>query len=69
MKKIYRSFWKTASVFLFLLIAVSAYAQKHRVTGTVRDTEGGPFPGVNVVIRGTTIGTATDGDGNYSIEA
>lgn len=38
-----------------------------RVEGTVTDDIGLPLPGVNVVVRGTTTGTQTDFDGNYSI--
>ena len=40
-----------------------------QVTGTVTEAETGyEIPGVNVVIKGTTEGTITDLDGNYSIE-
>ena len=40
------------------------------VRGTVTDaTDGTPLPGVNVVIQGTTDGTTTDFDGNYTIQA
>lgn len=35
--------------------------------GTVLDNEGLPLPGVNVFIKGTTRGTVTDVDGNFSI--
>ena len=41
--------------------------QQHSVTGTVTDPEGTPLPGVNIVEVGTTNGTVTDLDGNYSI--
>jgi len=37
------------------------------VTGTVTDTQGDPMPGVNVVVKGTTIGVTSDFDGKYSI--
>ncbi|SDB48650.1 TonB-linked outer membrane protein, SusC/RagA family [Flavobacteriaceae bacterium MAR_2010_188] len=37
------------------------------VSGTVTDQDGLPLPGVNVVVRGTTTGTQTDFDGNYSL--
>ncbi len=36
--------------------------------GTVTDYEGLPLPGANVIIKGTSTGTQTDFDGNYSIE-
>ena len=40
------------------------------VTGTVIDgTTNQPMPGVNIVVKGTTIGTTTDADGKYSILA
>ena len=55
---------------LTLLLALSVqfvFAQK-TVSGTVTD-EAGPLPGVNILIKGTTTGTDTDFDGNYSIQA
>lgn len=39
------------------------------VTGTVVDDEGTPLPGVNVTIKGTNKGVASDFDGNYEIQA
>src|SRR4051812_44324445 len=69
MKKVYRSLIRVASVLLLLLGFVSAFAQQRVVTGKVSDTSGQGMPGVNVLKKGTTIGTATDGDGNFSIEA
>ncbi|MBA4056251.1 MAG: hypothetical protein C0490_16165, partial [Marivirga sp.] len=40
------------------------------LTGNVRDgNTGQPMPGVNVVIRGTTVGTTTDSEGKFTIEA
>ncbi|WP_413994476.1 SusC/RagA family TonB-linked outer membrane protein [Maribacter sp. 2307ULW6-5] len=39
------------------------------ITGTVLDENGAPLPGASVVIKGTTTGTQTDFDGNFSIEA
>jgi TonB-dependent starch-binding outer membrane protein SusC len=39
-----------------------------QVSGTVKDKSGSPLPGVNVVVKGTTIGTSTDVKGNFSIE-
>src|SRR5690606_39817004 len=37
------------------------------VAGTVTDANGDPLPGVTVSVLGTTIGTATDLDGVYSL--
>lgn len=42
--------------------------QARKVTGTVKDIKGEPLIGVNVVERGTTNGTITDFDGNYSLD-
>ncbi len=41
--------------------------EKVTVTGKVTDASGAPLPGVTVVIQGTTEGTITDFDGNYSL--
>lgn len=41
----------------------------HKVTGVVRDGQGIPVIGANVVVKGTTNGTITDIDGRFSIEA
>ncbi|GAB2484631.1 SusC/RagA family TonB-linked outer membrane protein [Algoriphagus taiwanensis] len=52
---------------LFLVSAV-AFAQSRVITGTVTSTEDGMgVPGATVLVKGTTIGTATDIDGKYSI--
>ena len=52
---------------LFLVNAV-AFAQGRVVTGTVTSVEDGMgVPGATVLVKGTTIGTATDIDGKYSI--
>lgn len=37
------------------------------VRGRVVDSNGEPLPGANVIVQGTTIGTVTDLEGNYSI--
>ena len=42
-------------------------AQTIKVEGSVKDQHGTPLPGVTVVIRGTTTGTATDLNGRYSL--
>ena len=39
------------------------------LSGTVTDESGLPLPGVNIIVKGTTRGTQTDFDGNYSISA
>ncbi|UAB84655.1 SusC/RagA family TonB-linked outer membrane protein [Zunongwangia sp. SCSIO 43204] len=54
---------------LLALIAHISFAQEQTITGMVTDGDGLPLPGVNVVIQGTSTGTQTDFDGNYSIQA
>ena len=49
-----------------LLIGVQAFAQTS-VSGKVTDQSGEPLVGVNVLVKGTTIGTMTDYNGNYSL--
>lgn len=39
------------------------------ITGTVTDSQGVPLAGASVLVKGTTSGTQTDFDGNYSISA
>jgi TonB-linked SusC/RagA family outer membrane protein len=54
---------------VFFLVLGSTYAQSRRITGKVTSTEdGSALPGVNVVVKGTTMGTATDSNGSYSID-
>lgn len=55
------------------LLVVGAFlcfglTQAQEVSGTVSDANG-PLPGASVVVKGTTTGTQTDFDGNYTIEA
>ncbi len=55
----------------FLLLGfslVEAQAQQRTVTGTVTDNDGEPLVGVNITIAGTTTGTVSDLDGNFSLE-
>lgn len=53
---------------LFVGAAFTAAAQTGFVEGNVTDSQGIPLPGANVFIKGTTLGTITDIDGNYKIE-
>lgn len=50
------------------LVSLTATAQEKFISGTVSD-ESSPLPGVSVIIKGTTDGTVTDFDGNYTIKA
>ncbi|MDC6362327.1 MULTISPECIES: TonB-dependent receptor [Flavobacteriaceae] len=56
--------------FAFVALFVSAMAfSQGTITGTVVDGElGGPLPGASVMVRGTSVGTSTDFDGNFTLE-
>ncbi len=54
-------------LFLTLVCSLCAYAQSRNISGTVRDSQGQPLPGVTIVVPGTTTGTISDMDGNYSL--
>ncbi len=54
---------------LLAFVVHLSFAQDKTISGTVSDFEGLPLPGVNILVEGTTTGTQTDFDGNYSISA
>jgi iron complex outermembrane receptor protein len=56
------------STMILMLLLVSNVILAQEVTGVVTD-ETGPLPGVSIVVKGTTIGTTTNFDGQYSINA
>ncbi|MCG8580415.1 MAG: SusC/RagA family TonB-linked outer membrane protein, partial [Bacteroidales bacterium] len=71
MKRRFNWFQRGLMGALMLLLSVGiAFAQDVTISGTVTGAEDGmPIPGVSVVQKGTTNGTITDIDGNYSITA
>nr|WP_313977233.1 TonB-dependent receptor [uncultured Prevotella sp.] len=54
------------TLLLGLFLSVSAFAQS-TITGQVKDATGEPVIGASVLINGTSNGTVTDLDGNFSI--
>ncbi len=62
-------------VFCCLIFSLAALpysaliAQNTTITGTVTAADGGTLPGATVQIKGTTVGTITDINGRYTIEA
>ena len=52
-----------------LLFSVQLLAQEKTVSGVISDADQVPLPGVNVFIKGTNTGVATDFDGNFAIKA
>lgn len=55
------------SVLFIVLIVQIGFAQQKLVTGTVTDSDGVPLLGATVLVVGTSSGTSTDFDGNYSM--
>jgi len=59
------------SILFFMLVATffttSVFAQDVTVTGKVADPKGSGLPGVSIAVKGSTSGTNTDMDGNYSL--
>ncbi|MDO5105976.1 SusC/RagA family TonB-linked outer membrane protein [Capnocytophaga sp.] len=41
--------------------------QTKKISGVVTDTNGEPLPGVNIVVKGTSVGVVSDFDGNFEI--
>jgi hypothetical protein len=69
--RIVRSWKTTFPIVIFLSLCCSSFLVEAQtvVKGKVTDaTSGDPLPFANVVFRGTTIGTTTDFEGNYSLK-
>lgn len=66
---LYKGLWMFFFTVLFSLLSLPIlYAQQGKtVSGKVTDSSDTPLPGVTVVVKGTTQGTVTDADGNYSL--
>ncbi|MBK8566773.1 MAG: TonB-dependent receptor [Saprospiraceae bacterium] len=61
---------KRHSLTLLLFLGFSLSLQAQKITGKVTSAEDGlPLPGVNVFIKNTTVGTTTEVDGSYEINA
>lgn len=54
---------------LLVLYMSFSYGQEKTISGNVTEENALPLPGVSVVVVGTTTGTQTDFDGNYTISA
>lgn len=55
-------------LFVFATTIFQSQTQVMKISGTVTDSSG-PLPGANVIIKGSSIGTQTDFDGNYELFA
>ncbi|RBP32182.1 TonB-linked SusC/RagA family outer membrane protein [Oceanihabitans sediminis] len=54
---------------LLAFVVQMTFAQEKTISGTVSDENGMPLPTATVIIQGTSTGTSTDFDGNYSLNA
>ncbi|MBL4662723.1 MAG: SusC/RagA family TonB-linked outer membrane protein [Flavobacteriaceae bacterium] len=54
---------------LLAFVVQLTFAQEKTISGTISDENSLPLPGVNVIIKGTSTGTQSDFDGNYSVNA
>lgn len=54
-------------IYFFTVCLWAGYSHAQTVTGTVTEPNG-PLPGANVLVKGTTNGTTTDFDGNYTLD-
>lgn len=52
---------------IFLISQLGAFAQQQTITGTIIGDDGIAIPGVTVFVKGTTTGTISDIDGNFSL--
>ena len=60
---------KNYLILLVFFLGASNFIVAQEVTGTVLDDASQPLPGVSIVIKGTSTGTTSDFDGNFSISA
>lgn len=71
MKQSYLKNFRKNIVFSFFLIllGIGSVSAQTTITGSVSDENGEVIPGANIVIEGTTSGTSTDFDGNFTLSA
>ncbi|QZT37135.1 TonB-dependent receptor [Halosquirtibacter xylanolyticus] len=56
------------SLIIMMAFSFSLYAQTTVIQGIVKDNKGEPLPGVTVHIKGTSIGTITSFNGDYTLK-
>tara|TARA_R110000787_G_scaffold279936_1_gene390338 strand:+ start:3400 stop:6624 length:3225 start_codon:yes stop_codon:yes gene_type:complete len=54
---------------LLAFVVQLTFAQEKTISGSVSDNNGLPLPGVNIIVKGTSNGTQSDFDGNYTVNA
>ncbi|MFV0604734.1 MAG: TonB-dependent receptor plug domain-containing protein, partial [Niabella sp.] len=60
-----KTIYKLLFAFMMSCMLQLAYAQQRTVTGTVTDDQGEPIANVSFVVKGTTTGGITSGDGSF----
>lgn len=68
MKNIYLKFLRSILPIVGLLLSLSASAEGVNIKGHVKDVAGEAIIGANIVVKGTTLGTISDYDGNFVLE-
>jgi len=58
---------KILSLLILLFVLFAANAQTQTISGTVSEASGEPLVGVSILVKGTTYGTVTDMDGNFTM--
>ena len=58
---------KTALNLILLFFGICGYTQT-TITGTVKDNNGQPIPGANIIILNTTVGAISDFDGSFTLK-
>ena len=66
-KKCFRGFIAFLLLAVGMAFSTGLYAQQKTITGKITDAGNNPLPGVSVVVKGTTVGTVSDVDGNYNL--
>ena len=59
---------RVLAVAMLLCLSIGAFAQQITVMGHVKDATGEPIIGANAIVVGTTTGTMTDFDGNFTLK-
>ena len=62
------SYIRACLTMLLLFFTTAMLAQNISVRGSVKDEQGEPIIGANIIIKGTTTGAMTDVHGNYTVK-
>src|SRR6187455_3696857 len=64
--------WRYLHLFIVFLLAqlltVSPANAQNTIKGRISDETGAALPGVNVLVKNTTLGTTSDSEGNYTLQ-